>query len=289
MCQLTLKTADSAGLRHCFQLNNALTRLDSSERIAEFVAENVRSFDAVNVATACHRLAKMQSQTRQRRVETQPRSQPCGPGRDAGQAISALLARASEIVNSFKPQNVANLMWALATLGVEPGAELVTVMSRRAVASAGEFKPQNVSNLMWALATLGVEPGADLAMAMSRQAVAIAGEFTPQDVSNLLWTLAVIYGDDQACSTLWMDAISYLVAALGRNPWNFPASNASGPYERFEHCQLHQVLLCMALEGLLLPGLDLAGLLGSGTVGMFRQAFEGAPVRSSKLQVRVYR
>ena len=89
------------------------------------------------------------------------------------QAIPALLARASVTVDSFKPQEVANLMWALATLGVEPGAELVTAMSRRAVASAGEFKPQNVANLMWALATLGVEPGAELATAMSRRTVAI--------------------------------------------------------------------------------------------------------------------
>ena len=42
-------------------------------------------------------------------------------------------------------------MWALATLGLEPGAELMTAMSRRAAVTAGEFRPQDISNLMWAL------------------------------------------------------------------------------------------------------------------------------------------
>ncbi len=57
-------------------------------------------------------------------------------------------------------------------------------MSRQAVTSAGEFKPQNVANLMWALATLGVDPGAELATSMSRRAVASAGEFKPQGVAT---------------------------------------------------------------------------------------------------------
>ena len=176
MRQLTLtrRPAESPGWRDCFELNRALTRLDSADRIARFVAENVRSFNAVNVATACHLLAKMHSQARRLRNRMQSRGQSGGEGRDVGQAILALLARASVTVDSFKPQNVANLMWALATLGVEPGAELATAMSRRAVASAGEFKPQEVANLMWALATLGVDPGAELATAMSRRAVASA-------------------------------------------------------------------------------------------------------------------
>ena len=65
-------------------------------------------------------------------------------------------------------------------------------VSRRAVACAGEFKPQDVANLMWALATLGTEPGAELGLAMSRRAVACAGEFKPQEVANLMWTDAVL-------------------------------------------------------------------------------------------------
>jgi hypothetical protein len=114
--------------------------------------------------------------------------------------------------------------------------------------------------------------------------VASAGEFKPQNVANLMWALAVISFEDQACCTLWADAISHLVTFLGRIPRHSPGLD--GPAEAFD-CQLHQALLCMTLEGFL-PGLDLAGLLGSDTVGLFRQTFEGSAVRSSKLQVRAY-
>ncbi len=49
--------------------------------------------------------------------------------------------------------------------------------------------------------------------------------------------------------------------------------------------QLHQTLLCVELEGLW-PELNLAGLLGPDTMRLCRQAYEGAGVRASKLQVR---
>ena len=186
----------------------------------------------------------MQPQTRQRCGEQLEAKQPC---RDARRAISALLAKASATVDSFEPREVANLMWALATLGVEPGAELATAMSRRAVASAGEFKPQNVANLMWAL--------------------------------------AVFSGEDLACCSLWLDAISHLLPALRRKLVPFPGA-LTGTDVEVTHCsQLHQVLLCVVLEGLW-PELDLAGLLGPDTVGLCRLAFEGGGVRSSTMQVR---
>ncbi len=45
--------------------------------------------------------------------------QQCCQDGDKRQAIPALLARALESVNSFNLQEVANLLWELATLGVE--------------------------------------------------------------------------------------------------------------------------------------------------------------------------
>ena len=119
VCQLKRKPAASAGWRHCVELNKALTGLVSADQIARFIAENVRAFNAINVATACHSLAK----THQQRDKMHSRERACGPSGDARQSISALISRASEIVGDFKPQQVANLMWALATLGVDPGAE----------------------------------------------------------------------------------------------------------------------------------------------------------------------
>ena len=223
------------------ELNRALTRLVSADQIARFVAENVRAFNAINVASACHRLAK----TQQLRGKMHSRGQACGPSGDARQSISALISRASETVGDFKPQGVANLMWALATLGVDPGAELATAMSRRAVASAGEFKPQEVANLMWALAVLSCE--------------------------------------DLACLHMWVHAHSLLIPVLCRNLGCFLGTDRAAVAAVLR--QLHQTLLCVELEGLW-PELNLAGLLGPDTMRLCRQAFEGAGVRASKLQVR---
>ena len=158
--KLNLISRELAGWRGgCFELNKALTGLASVDQIARFVCENVRSFYAVNVATACHRLAKMCFQACRGPDDTGPRGQPHGHNQEVRRAIEMLLTRALETVQSFKPQNVANLMWALAKLGMEPGAELGLAMSRRAVACAGEFKPQEVANLMWTDAVLCVQSG----------------------------------------------------------------------------------------------------------------------------------
>ena len=71
-------------------------------------------------------------------------------------SIGLLAARATVLEETFNPQNVANLMWALATLGLEPGAELAMAMSRRAVMTAGEFKPLDMANLMLSLTVFSV-------------------------------------------------------------------------------------------------------------------------------------
>ena len=106
---MTRKPAALAGGHHCLELNKALTRLVSADQMARFVAENVRAFNAINVATACHRLAK----THQLCGKMHSRGHASGPSEDARQSISALIARASETVGNFKQQQVAILMWAL--------------------------------------------------------------------------------------------------------------------------------------------------------------------------------
>ncbi len=133
----------------------------------------------------------------------------------------------------------------------------MTAMPRRAVVCAGEFKQQEVVNLMWALATLGVEPGAELLTVMPRRAVVCAGEFKQQEKTNLMWALAVISCED--CLTVWEFAISHLMPVPRWNPG--PAQVALGAAVSAELAQLHQVLLCVALEGLW-PELGLVALHG---------------------------
>jgi hypothetical protein len=61
----------------------------------------------------------------------------------------------------------------------------------RAEALAGTFKAQNVANTLWAYATMRRAPGAGLMKALEGRAEALAGTFNAQDVTNTLWSARV--------------------------------------------------------------------------------------------------
>ncbi|MGI2029804.1 DUF1601 domain-containing protein [Endozoicomonas acroporae] len=128
------------------------------------------------------------------------------------------MAESKEERDHFKPQEVANLLWAMAKL-VDHGLELEkTPKLKEALAALllqvktkaeskeekDHFKPQEVTNLLWALAKL-VDNGLELEKtAILKEAVvallprvktkAEAKEekdlFIPQHIANLLWALA---------------------------------------------------------------------------------------------------
>ncbi len=57
----------------------------------------------------------------------------------------------------------------------------------RGEAVAGTFNAQEVANTLWAYATMGREPGAGKMRGLDRQVDAVAGTFNAQDVANTLW------------------------------------------------------------------------------------------------------
>lgn len=69
------------------------------------------------------------------------------------------LVTAADAVQHCNPQNLANMLWAYATLEVQPGPELTTAATRRMLELLPESKPQALANLAWAFATLGCNPG----------------------------------------------------------------------------------------------------------------------------------
>ena len=174
------------------------------------------------------------------------------------------------IARQFDPQGVANLMWAFAKLGMDPG-EVVGAMSRRAVAIAGQFNAQNVANLMWAYAALGVAPGEDVVPAMSRRAVAIAGQFNPQDMVNLMWAFAV----------LGIETGEELALILSSNLY-------AGAFNLEDMCQLHQCFLCMELEGFLQGACDPA-TQHAELADRCRRAFEARPTPASGMEFAIRR
>ena len=69
-----------------------------------------------------------------------------------------LLQEASKQAEEFKPQEIANTLWALATAGVQIPASLVECLSRRAESTAKEFNSQDIVNTLWAASVLETIP-----------------------------------------------------------------------------------------------------------------------------------
>jgi len=68
--------------------------------------------------------------------------------------MRGLEGRAEVVAESFNAQDVANTLWAYATMGRERGAGLMRGLEGRAEAVAGSFNTQNVANTLWAVCVL---------------------------------------------------------------------------------------------------------------------------------------
>ena len=106
--------------------------------------------------------------------------------------VPELEGRAEALAGTFNAQNVANTLWAYATMGREPGAGVMKGLEGRAEALGGMFNAQNVANLLWAYATMGREPGVGMMRALEGRAEALAGTFNAQEVANTLWAYATM-------------------------------------------------------------------------------------------------
>jgi hypothetical protein len=114
-------------------------------------------------------------------------------GRQPGERLMGMLeGRAEAISGEFKPQAVANTLWAYATMARKPGERLMGLLEQRAESMSWELNSQEVANTLWAYATMGWKPGERLMGVLEGRAEAISGDFNSQGVANTLWAYATI-------------------------------------------------------------------------------------------------
>ena len=80
--------------------------------------------------------------------------------------MRVLEGRAEAVAGTFNALEVANTLWAYATMGREPGTGLMKALEGRAEAVAGTLNAQDVANTLWAYATMGREPGLGMMRAL---------------------------------------------------------------------------------------------------------------------------
>jgi hypothetical protein len=193
-----------------------------------------KPLDMVSATTAIHKLGKFKSALTSASVKwllgELKRLAPVMDAYGAANTVSGLANMSAPVTlllwndvierslklkpREFKPWDISNLMWGLATAGVPPGEQLVKAMSAEAVSKAMDFKPQDISNLMWALAKLDVSPDAALIEAMSVAALMKSVGFSPQDISNLMWAYAKLRVPPDAKVVQAMSAVAVSKARI---------------------------------------------------------------------------
>ncbi|KAL4426696.1 hypothetical protein ABPG77_004752 [Micractinium sp. CCAP 211/92] len=101
-----------------------------------------------------------------------------------------LTSEAVPMLAQFKPQELSNLLWAMATMAFYPGASTVDSISRAAGAAAERMKPQEIANTCWAWATMRHFPGAATLDAVLAHAEAQLDRFKSQELGMLTWAVA---------------------------------------------------------------------------------------------------
>lgn len=89
-----------------------------------------------------------------------------------------------------RAQQLANIVWAFATIEYQPEPAFLEALAAEAVRKRAGFNPQNVANMLWAYAKLEYKPQGVLVPALVEEGLAKLPQFVPQNVSNMLWALA---------------------------------------------------------------------------------------------------
>ena len=120
------------------------------------------------------------------------------PSKDVERALQALEEAALRTVKVFGTQ-LSNTLHIMAKMRYSPWDQsLVPKLEERAGALAASFNAQNLANTLWAYATMGRAPGTGVMRELEGRAEAVAGSFNAQDVANTLWAYATM-GREPGC------------------------------------------------------------------------------------------
>ena len=89
-----------------------------------------------------------------------------------------------------RAQQLANIIWAFATLGHIPEASFMEALAEESVRKRSGFNPQNIANTLWAFVKLEYLPKCPLVSVLAEEAAPKLVEFNSQNVSNMLWAFA---------------------------------------------------------------------------------------------------
>ena len=141
-------------------LNSFIAKADTSTEVLQLVASYHASFDAIHTATALHRTALHMQPGHEQAISENP-------------SYSLLLDLASNKAHTFKAQATANTLLALAKLLQAHPALLLESLQLAVTRNLTSLSPQQLANSLWALATLDHTPDPEVLAKATHQATII--------------------------------------------------------------------------------------------------------------------
>ncbi|EOD39201.1 hypothetical protein EMIHUDRAFT_223685 [Emiliania huxleyi CCMP1516] len=170
---------DAVAASRCGAINQRLVEASGRDAVLALTTESAKLMNAVNVATAMHRLATLEKKRRAERdvLLRDPRFEAL---------LDSVVGRAAE----FNARQTADVLWSCATLRHWPPLLLKPLLLRVVYHLERELSPQNCANLLWGFAKLR-QPSAELLpVVAARLESGLLDECKPVEVSDLAYATA---------------------------------------------------------------------------------------------------
>ena len=169
-------------------------------------------FNAVNWATCLHRLAKL--------FPTEAKNHRSTVARFLSQAHGVLLSVSEG--SKFQPQHLATLLWAMAKLSIiEPG--FVESLVQRAIEVCDSLKAQDMANIAWSLAKMGVAHQRMFSIICDRisNRHGIINQFKPMEIASTTWAFGTVGAKGMGVADISPVIESLVSECLSRNLGEF--------------------------------------------------------------------
>ena len=180
---------------HPAEINKRITGASDSWHILDIVNTFGAEFDAVNVATALHRIAKQRPEDALHLTNSNAFKQLVIMV-DV-QVRHLLFSGELECVSIASQPTISQALPSSALSHCDaallPATQTVILSDTGLTAlilQAEQCKPQQIANIMWAFGTLSYKPQEHLLNVLATQAVSKLTDFNPQNLANFIWAYA---------------------------------------------------------------------------------------------------
>jgi hypothetical protein len=95
-------------------------------------------------------------------------------------------------LGTAKPQEIANIIWGMATMGQQLPAEQLQQLLPPFIDKLSIEKPQGIANVIWGVATMGQQLPAEQLQQLLAGFIGMLKKATPQGIASVIWGVATM-------------------------------------------------------------------------------------------------